>query len=348
VKPDGTGDFPTIQAAIDAAEDDDLIILADGTYTGNGNRDIDFRGKAIRIRSLSLDPDSCIIDCQGGFGEPHHGFVFHSGERPESVLEGVTIRNGIAWGVAPVGHGGALSCDGSSPTLIDCVFFGNFGSARGGGAIYCTDSSPTFLNCRFIFNFCYGSESAGGAMWCDNSDPTFVGCVFAGNRAANGGALMLSNSNATITNCTFLGNSAASAGPFPRAGAIALVAASPRIRNCTFYWNWRGTGGAIMCSNSSEPTLEATVIAFSYGAAMGPLSCIHDSNALLTCCDIYGNEGGDWIGCIEEQLGTNGNISADPLFCDPENGDFHLRPESPCQPDSSECGLIGAWPVGCE
>jgi hypothetical protein len=86
VDPYGTGDYPTIQAAIDAAEDGDIICLADGTYTGNGNRDIDFRGQAITVRSHSGDPDQCIIDCEGSHAEPHRGFRFHHGESTDSVL----------------------------------------------------------------------------------------------------------------------------------------------------------------------------------------------------------------------------------------------------------------------
>ena len=71
----------------------------------------------------------------------------------------------------------------------------------------------------------------------------------------------------------------------------------------------------------------------------------------LSCCTIYGNTGGNWgTWCIEDQLGTNGNISLDPLFCDLPGGDLHLLAESPCAPFSEpnpECDLIGAWPVGC-
>ena len=66
----------------------------------------------------------------------------------------------------------------------------------------------------------------------------------------------------------------------------------------------------------------------------------------LSCCDIYGNEGGDWVDRIASQYGINGNISSDPLFCAPEAGDFTLHEGSPCAP-GGECGLIGAWPVGC-
>jgi pectin methylesterase-like acyl-CoA thioesterase len=50
VSPDGSGDFPTIQAAIDAAVDGGIIELTDGTFTGDGNRDIDYAGKSITVR----------------------------------------------------------------------------------------------------------------------------------------------------------------------------------------------------------------------------------------------------------------------------------------------------------
>ena len=75
VHPDGTGDFPTIQAALDAAGQGDVIELADGTFTGDGNRDIDYLGKAITVRSEN-GPENCIIDLGGSPAEPHWGFVF--------------------------------------------------------------------------------------------------------------------------------------------------------------------------------------------------------------------------------------------------------------------------------
>ncbi len=71
---------------------------------------------------------------------------------------------------------------------------------------------------------------------------------------------------------------------------------------------------------------------------------------VLACCDLYGNEGGDWVGPIAGQYGISGNISEDPLFCDPQASDFTLHADSPCAPftpPNPECDLIGAWPVGC-
>jgi hypothetical protein len=65
VRPDGTGDFPTIQAAVAASASGDVIELANGTFTGPGNRDVDYLSKLVTIRSQSGNPEACVIDCQG-------------------------------------------------------------------------------------------------------------------------------------------------------------------------------------------------------------------------------------------------------------------------------------------
>ena len=94
VRADGSGDYPTIQVAIDSAVSGDVIGLEDGTYTGDGNRDVDFLGKAITVRSISGNPTQCIVDCQGTEQNKHKGFIFQNNEGLSSVLKGITIKNG--------------------------------------------------------------------------------------------------------------------------------------------------------------------------------------------------------------------------------------------------------------
>ena len=126
---DGAGTAPNIQAGIDSCASGDTVIVAPGTYTGAGNRDIDFTGKAIVVMSLS-GPDVTIVDCEGSVGAYHRGFYFHSGEDTTSVLRGFTIRNGYS------NEGGGICCHASSPRIVGNVVSGNFADG-GGGGIYC-------------------------------------------------------------------------------------------------------------------------------------------------------------------------------------------------------------------
>ncbi len=85
VAADGSGDYATIQAAIMAARDGDVVELGEGTFMGEGNRDVDFLGKRIILRSRADDPDRCVIDCQGSYEDPHAAFLLQSGEGQRQV-----------------------------------------------------------------------------------------------------------------------------------------------------------------------------------------------------------------------------------------------------------------------
>lgn len=410
VAADGSGEYPTIQAALDAARTGAVIELGHGVFAGDGNRDISFQGKAVTVRSGSANPYTCIIDCGADSLDPHRAFLFDSGEGASSVLEGVFVTGGyLPYDIDVVQHsqGGAIHCrNGSSPTIRNCVFADNYAHSKG-GAVYAYRSSPTISDCSFSSNRVHGS---GGALGWSRATATLRRCTFTRNSAGSiSGAVHLTAVAADIEDCVFEENEA------PRAGAVTASAVSGELHrcqfwansserdagallitgdavlsHCTFAWNtadaedWSFGGGAVLCMGESNITFrnctfalngtangggtiacwgdwwpdrvtpraffENCIIAFS---AAGPAVYAHQdiqitSRAELTCSNVFGNAGGDWVGYIEGQADQSGNISADPLFCSPLDDQLTIHHESPCAPrDSSGCGLMGAWPVGC-
>jgi hypothetical protein len=191
--------------------------------------------------------------------------------------------------------------------------------ARGfnGGAVYCAFSSPTVRNCIFREN----TALQGGAIDCGFSDAVFEDCVIVNNRAEEfpGGGASVGEGRVAFVRCTFAFNeSGIDPGGKRQGGGIHAYDAGVFIRNCIIASSTRGEG--VSCESGS---------------------------ASLLCTNIFGNVGGDWIGCIADQLGQSGNISADPIFCNPALGDFTLQSDSPCLPEHSGCGLMGALGVGC-
>ena len=161
---DGSGKtgYSTIQAAVDAADDGDVIVVQPGTYTGRGNRDIELQRKTLRIQSTDPeDPvvvEATIVDCGGTTSDPHRAFYMQdfAGE-----IAGLTITNGLA---------------------------------AAGGAIYCRNSALTLRQCRIVDNATLtGAErgqsdgGAGGGVYCTGSTLEIVGCAIAGNATGAGG-----------------------------------------------------------------------------------------------------------------------------------------------------------------
>jgi len=442
VLPDGSGDFATIQAAVDEALDGDVILLGNGIFTGDGNRDVDYRAREITIRSLEGNAGLCIVECEGSASTPHRAFCFRSSEGPGSILEAITVTGGYH------DEGGAVLCSlYCQPSLRKCVFIGNGGER--GGALYMREAYVTVTDCAFIGNSGY----SGGGVYASLGSPEFAGCTFSGNTASYGGAIRTLHASLrltdclldgntveydgggldaghgiiTATNCVFSGNtsnmsgavhstadmsmyqdctfSANTASLFAGAvytgsgdatysgcifianesgaygGAMMVgVCSSVILQGCSFIDNRAEDGGGalycsdtypaghtmvslrrvtvarnrarygsgILCQDNTTVALERTIIAF--GGEGAALRCEGNGRATAACCNLYGNEGGDWVGCIAGREDINGNISADPLFCPPGLEDLSLEATSPCAPFSEpnpDCDLIGAWDVGC-
>ncbi|MFC1475610.1 SBBP repeat-containing protein [Candidatus Zixiibacteriota bacterium] len=259
VQANGLGEAPTIQAAIDSSTHGDTVVVAEGVYRGDGNRDINSHRRNILLRSEN-GPAFTIIDCEGSLAEPHRAFTFEDEEDSVFIVDGFTMRGGY----------GPL----------------------------------------------HSSAACGGGMFFDRASPTVKNCIFTDNYAVLGGALYLNH-------------------------------AAPRLFNCTFAGNSANYGAAVFAYDNSLVLLEDCVMAFNSGGL--PVICLENSAANLACSDVYGNAGGDWIGCLAGQEGINGNFSADPLFCNVAIGDVGLADESsPCRPANNECGvLVGAMDLEC-
>lgn len=187
-------DYATIQAALTAVSGGSTIIVLDGTYIGTGNKNLDFGGKAITLRSQN-GPDNCTIDCQGNGS----GLVFSGGETATSVVDGFTITNGNAT------NGGGLNISGSSPTVKNCVIDGN--TASFGGGISLSNSSAALTNLTIVGNT---GISGGGGLYFSNSNSAVVHCTIGDNTSANGGGIACQGASPTVTNSILWGDSAAS------------------------------------------------------------------------------------------------------------------------------------------
>ena len=317
------GDFPTIQAAIDAAMDGDEVEVHPGTYFEN----INLLGKAVTLRS-SDGPDVTTIDA-GGSGSV---VTCTTNEGPDTVIDGFTITGGHAFG------GGMHNRSGSSPTVTNCTFSGNSapgfgGGGRGGGMANFQDSNPTVTNCTFSGNTAIGvggeSFGVGGGMYNSSSSPTVTNCTFSGNISRGfggsglGGGMVNFNSSPTVTNCTFSGNTAGFG------GGMFNISSSPTVTNCTFSGNDADNGTALAFDSFLQPD---------------------PSDLSMTNCILWDGGGEVWnndnsminiaYSDVQDGWPGEGNIDLDPLFVDPdgpdndpdtwEDNDYRLAATSPC------------------
>jgi hypothetical protein len=207
--------------------------------------------------------------------------------------------------------GGAIYGQHSS-AIVDANYFAGNECLRDGGCMYCEDAGMTIADNVIVLNGCVGHAGAGGGIFCAGAPPLIQGNIIARNWH----------------------------GPDGVGGAIACYSDNSTITSNTISHNYGGAGGAVYVCTTWGIELDRNVISFQDGTAVrcycGPVS--------FTCCNFHGN-GANVDGCASP-VGSDGNFSEDPLFCDPDNDDFRLDCMSPCV-DSHGCGLIGALGVGC-
>jgi len=289
-----------------------------------------------------------IIDRQG------MGDVFHT-EGPVSLTR-VTVTGGSGDGVyfySP-SHADVAS-------IVDCRIVNNQGVAVHGAMDYGVNISNSIVSGNGQVIVSEGAISIESSVVSDSdlgvaaTNMDIKDCEFTGNGGGlfmfvtyGGGILSLIRTNITHN------------------GAGVSIGPDLRIlymEGCIVAHN---TGGGVGCSEAYSCTIIGSTICNNTGygiaAFLSPVSVsasIISRNGgpsltcygphcppTLACCDIFGNQGGDWVECIVDQYGVNGNISLDPLFCSPDRDDFRLSSNSPCL-NPNGCGQVGALGVGC-
>jgi hypothetical protein len=275
-------------------------------------------------------------------------------------------ENSVNSGNVTIAAGGAGHFqDGPTVLFEDCTFLRNSSNNEGGGVSTTFFTTSTFRRCSFRSQTAH--TGAGSAL---AGNVTISECEFTENRAVfgGGGLEVVASPQPTIDRCTFIGNSANSEG-----GAMLAAVASPIISRCLVVGNTAPSGGALMLFQSDARIESSTIHGNSSGIQVSrqgqefpstlimdrsivsgstvglAIACASSGSAIVTCSDLFGNKAGDWVDCVTGQGDVNGNQSADPLYCAPENGDFRIGSGSPCAPKHSPggCGLVGAFDVGC-
>jgi len=315
-------DYLKIQEAIDFAENGDTVLVSNGIYTGNGNKELDFKSKAIIVKSEN-GPQFTIIDCEN----EGRGFKLQRGENRSSEIRGFTIMNGST------DKGGAVFCYRSSPTIAENIIVKSI-SGYGGG-IYLEESEALITDNIIEENT---AKSQGGAIYSGFSSPIIKNNLIADNIGrANGGAISCRRSEIQIDSNDIIENMAALCGggiyceedcsltvvnnlvvensTFRGGGIYCWAICELKLINNTVVKNDAGFGGGIY--SKQDCSLEVINSIFWENT---PEQLLIDASSRISV--IYSDIQDGWKG--------EGNLNAEPMFISPEDADYHLQKDSPC------------------
>ena len=337
----------TIQAAIDSAATGDTVLVREGTYVEN----LSILDKALTLKALGT-PEGTVID-----GNQQGSVLEITGD---AHIEGFTIRNGLN----EDGGGIRVFGDAGEPVTVSVV--GNIIVSNRAG--YFSDQGLgegimlyASVDCRIEGNTIqnnYAGDSGGGIS-VSGLDTQVVDNEFVANGChVAGGAILLDffspgttiRDNLVLENWSdsFGGGISNNGSGFP--GYVWVIQGNTIVKN--YHNNGAFVGGAGIGIAGGPARIEANIVALNHGpegrgTGVGIRCATHSGEIVLRCNDAWGNDVDfDLFGVDTTGLG---NFSMDPLFCDPENGDYSLASESPCREDGpSGCGLIGLFGVGCQ
>ena len=311
--------FNTIQEGIDASLDEDIVLVADGTYIAVGNRDLDFKGKAITVQSEN-GPEFCIIDCENS----GRGFWFHSGEIEQSVVSGFTITNGSAL------NGGGIHCENASPTITNNIIIENSASNFGGG-ISSWNSTIRINDSIIEDNFCSDWGSGAGVAILDGSSLIMRNSFVVGNSAPfnDGGGIYIDTSSCIIVNSVIANNSSEETG-----GGFCIENGSDyKIINSTIVGNQtpNAIGAAISVIYDAHITLTNCIVSNNVGdTGFDEKYGWGNSTITLNYCNTFNNSPDGSVSITRNYcLGDPPTEGVNPIFVDLDE-DYHLQECSSC------------------
>lgn len=278
--------YATLQAAVNNAKAGDTITLAAGTYAGSGNRDIDFGGKALSVKSAG-GAGQTTIDCGGSIKENHRGFNIH-GNVSGARIEGLTIKKGFPNNDQTFLSGenqgaGAFIERGCQAAFVSCVFTNNGGVNNTGGAIQ-SYGRLTLAGCTFDGNPSSGLRNLGTA--------TVTGCKFSNNTSKAGAGIMSGAGLLTLTDSTFTDNTCDGVGGAGGGLDVEFDLGSgfrATVARCTFSGNQAHDGGAV---NAHNVTLTDCTFSGNTAIAAGGGFYLSNGHGALLRCVFQGNKAG--------------------------------------------------------
>lgn len=248
-------------------------------------------------------------------------------------------------------YGGGIFMIYSNPTLTNVVISENI--AKSGGGIMLSEGTPTFNNVFVDGNIANGNNSTyqpvgnGGGIFMVGSDPIMVNMTVSNNYASFfGGGIGLYADDEIAPNSPMMKNVKITGNTSVDIGAgLWVMSSTPTLTNVEITGNTTETYGAGICFAGSSSTLTNVTIADNV-AGGGAGMVLDAADIEIVNSIIWGNIPNSYsyvqassipdfsysnvqLTSGDVQTGV-GNIYADPLFSDSENGDYSLQLESPC------------------